>query len=85
MEPIYFKNYNKVLKGPEGTGDLPVWIGKEGMMDANQQKIAELPVIISVWQLTEQELMEVRKTGRVYLHVYGVEQPPVLIEARNPF
>jgi hypothetical protein len=85
MEPIYFDKYNKVLKGPEGTGDLPVWVGKEGIHDANKEKIGETQVIISCWQLSEAEIMEIRKTGKVWLHLYGLAHPPVTIEARNPF
>ena len=39
---------------------------------------------ISCWQLTAEELAEVARTGRVWLHVWG-RQPPVYVGGDYPF
>ena len=44
-----------------------------------------LPVIISCWKLTKEELAEVNKTGRIWLTVAGGNMPPVLVAGEKPF
>jgi len=44
-----------------------------------------LPVVISCWKLTREELDELRRTGRVWLVVFGETMPPVALDARKPF
>jgi hypothetical protein len=42
------------------------------------------PVIISCWKITPQELEEIKRTGRIWLYVYGHGMPPVAIEGTKP-
>ena len=78
MKPIKFPEANKVLVAPrdmtqEECGDLPVHDCGNGHQ-------------ISCWELDGDELMEVLKTKRVWLFVWGgATQPPVLVEGINPF
>ena len=73
-----FPESNHVWKGgfdtPAGdpVGDLPVH------MDA------DLGVSISCWMLTDAELEEVKRTGQVWLWVWG-KHPPVAVSGEKPF
>lgn len=74
-----FPEANKVFTGFEdqrlpggGCGDLPVLQTEEGCN-------------ISCWQLTEQELFEVQRTGIVWLMVWGQGHPPVCVVGEKPF
>jgi len=41
--------------------------------------------LISCWQLSPEELIEVQKTGKVYLSITGAGMPPVCIYGISPF
>ena len=72
-EPIPFKEGTMVWKGPGDIGDLPAYC------DAIEGKN------ISCWQLDEDELKEIKKTGVVWLYVWSTKHPPVLISAAHPW
>lgn len=81
MIPIEFEHSNKNYTKPdsmtdEECQDLPVW---EGNYQNGQH------VIISCWQLSKEDIEEIQRTGVVWLHVVGYQQPPVCVEATNPF
>ena len=42
------------------------------------------PVVISCWKLTQEELDEINKTGRVWLGILGVTMPPSWISGTKP-
>ena len=44
-----------------------------------------IPVTISKWQLTKEELFEVINTGCVWLRVWGSKHPPVFVGGHHPF
>lgn len=44
-----------------------------------------LPVIISCWKLTQEELDEINRTGRVWLGIYGHSMPPAWVLGKKPF
>jgi len=69
MIPVPFKTQNTVFKA-EGCGDLPA------RRNADR-------TIITCWQLSEEDLEEVRRTGKVWLTIWG-GQPPVMINAQEP-
>lgn len=73
MQPVSFPEQNDVLGGGNtGASDLPIY--RDGFQ------------IMSCWQLTPEEMLEVATTGRVYLSVMGaVTQPPVKIYGTYPF
>jgi hypothetical protein len=79
--PCHFKEANFVYKAPPdpetGTpmtdcGDLHVCRGEAGGVRFN----------VSCWQLTEAEIADVVKTGKVYLYVYGPSHPVVGLDTR---
>lgn len=43
------------------------------------------PVVISCWKLTQEELDEINRTGRVWLGVLGITMPPSYIAGIRPF
>lgn len=81
MVATSFPESNHVLDKPaEMTYDecdpLSVWVGR----DPNG-----VPLVISQWKLTKEELAEVNRTGRVWLTVFGVTMQPVALHTASPF
>ncbi len=44
-----------------------------------------LPLVISCWKMTPDELAEVNRTGRIWLMVVGHTMPPVMLSGVRPF
>ncbi len=44
-----------------------------------------VPVIISCWKPTREELDEINKTGRIWCFHYGTILPPHALAGNNPF
>ncbi len=49
------------------------------------QQANGVPVVISCWKLTQEELAEFQRTGRVWLTVMGTTMPPVALSALSPW
>lgn len=77
-KPIQFKEQTAVYKAPPDMGsdceDLHVFRGSDGKYNH----------IISCWELDEQELAEVAKTGKVWVSILGMTQPPIAIMGSKP-
>jgi hypothetical protein len=43
------------------------------------------PVVISCWKVTEEELAEIQRTGRVWLMIVGHTMPPAAVMGTSPF
>jgi hypothetical protein len=43
------------------------------------------PQVMSKWELTPEELEEVRRTGVVWFSCWGTTHPPMWISGHNPF
>jgi hypothetical protein len=43
------------------------------------------PQVLSKWQLTPEELEEVRRTGVVWFSCWGTTHPPMWISGHDPF
>ena len=74
-DPTKFAEQNGVLRATEeDVGDLPVHLGDGG------------PALemISCWELSVEEQLEVMLTGKVWLHVWH-RHPPVYVSGNNPF
>lgn len=66
-------------------------LGKpQGMTD---EQCGSLPIfrdiehnqMISCFELTQDEIEEIQKTGRIYLGVAGMNHPPVWLQVETPF
>jgi hypothetical protein len=44
-----------------------------------------LPVMISCWKVTREELEQIQRTGRVWLWVFGRGMPAVALSGEHPF
>lgn len=69
---VGFNGSNQVFRAPPGLPqdecyDLPVFLDLDGRQ------------IISAWRLTPEELVEVQKTGVVWLSIVGLSMSPVLV------
>jgi hypothetical protein len=43
-----------------------------------------IPVVISCWKLTAEELEEINSTGRIWLMVSGETMPPAVVSGTKP-
>ena len=78
MIPTDFVGSNHVLDKPSGMnrdqcGPLNVRI--ENLEPDN------IPVVISCWKFTHEELEAVNRTGRLFVVVAGTTMPPILLSA----
>ena len=59
--------------------------------DEDREEVLDLPAYrdenqtISCWALTADELAEVQKTGKVWLHIVGAGHPPVAVMGTDPW
>ncbi len=81
MHPKEFKESNFRFTKPAGTTDdqvkpLPV---HRGTTTDNK------PVIVSCWELSDEELEELARTKKLWLLIYGNGMSPVSIQTESPF
>jgi hypothetical protein len=81
MLPVDFPERNKVFTKPDGMtdeecSDLPVWKGKS---------TDGIPLIISKWKLSKEDIEEINRTGELWLKIVGDTQPPVELTTEYPF
>ncbi len=79
MVPASFDQDNKVLDKPPDMDDCTALSVFQGV-DVDQR-----PVVISCWKVTQAELNEILRTGRVWLVVYGMGMPPVALMGTSPW
>jgi hypothetical protein len=74
MEPIDFRERNRVLQAPEGMENcIPLPVYNNGEFS------------LSVWKFSVAEIAEFNRTGRLFLAVYfGDTQPPVWLTPFKP-
>jgi hypothetical protein len=81
MVPASFDEANTVLGKPSDmTAD-----DCEALSVLRTETVSGLPVVVSCWKLTQKELEEINRTGRVWLLVYGQTMPPVALDGSKPF
>jgi hypothetical protein len=67
--PIHFDGANTLMRAPEGT---------ENVQDL--YVFCNSFAAVSCWELSPEEIEEIRRTGRIYLSVLmGGAQPPVFV------
>jgi hypothetical protein len=69
MQPVEFPQANTKLVAP-GCGDLPV-------MHAGT-------VIVSCWELTDEDRQRIADGGKIWLAIYGGIHPPVSLQTDCP-
>ncbi len=74
MKPIRTETTNAVYTC-EGCEDLPVT--KYINMNNNEEGVE------SVWELTPEEIEQVKETGRIYLYMQGEVVPPVFLTTES--
>ena len=73
--PVEFKYCNATIQGGEEVNDLPAFT------DDTLQKN-----VVTCWELSDEEMMDIVKTKRIYLHqlTYGNPIIPMLITTECP-
>lgn len=69
-----------VIAVAPGCYDLPMAQAIQVMQDGKH-----LACLVTCWELTEEELEEVKKTKRLYLRLVTAVTPPVSLEVYDPF
>ncbi|MNU79252.1 hypothetical protein D3C71_688630 [compost metagenome] len=71
--PIQFKGANTVMRAPEGA---------ENVQDMHVFRTRHS--CVSCWQFTPEEILEINRTGKVFLSVLmGGAQPPVYVGSES--
>ncbi|KKN32455.1 hypothetical protein LCGC14_0813720 [marine sediment metagenome] len=73
-KPVKFEGYNTTFVA-DGCGDLPAYA--HGRVSDEQ--------VVTCWELSGEELMEILRTKRVWLRVWGDAHPPVEVTGVDPF
>jgi hypothetical protein len=81
MVPCSFDETNIVLSKPD---DMESDICSV-LSALHTQTNKGMPVLISCWKITAAELVEINKTGRVWLTVCGNQMPPIMVDGLKPF
>ncbi|MFZ1591974.1 MAG: hypothetical protein WAT27_07805 [Chitinophagales bacterium] len=79
MKPVTFKEANMKFVAPADqpqVGDLPAFVG-------NNQEGS--PVIISKWELSEEEVQQIVANKSIYLVVSGQGMPPLSMHTETVF
>lgn len=81
---MYYKNFeqaNKVWGAPKGledkVGGLPANVGMDPGLN--------MPVSVSAWHVSDEDLEKIKETKTVWLHIYGYGHPPVMVTAEPQF
>lgn len=79
--PASFDESNNVLDRPSDmTEDQCQSLSTFHGIDTNN-----LPIVISCWKVTAEELAEINRTGRIWLGIVGQTMPPAWISGHRPF
>jgi hypothetical protein len=80
MFPTDFDESNAVLGKPEDMTDeecTPLCVLRAKFAGGE-------PFVLSCWKLTQEELDEINKSGKVWLMVFGTGMPPVALTSIKP-
>lgn len=79
MKPVEFKEANMIFKAPENqpqVGNLPAFVG-------NNQEGS--PIIISKWELSEEEIKHIVENKSIFVVVSGHGMPPISLHTETVF
>lgn len=78
MTPVKDKHTNSVLKAPKGQEDTVIDLPVTNFKYSDGTQAVE-----SCWQLSKEELEQVKKTGKVYFVCLGVTHPPIYLGTKS--
>lgn len=81
MVPASFDGADVVLSRPSEMTDEEC----EPLSIKRMQTEGGTPVVLSCWKLTQEELEEFSRTGRIWVTVYGTTMPPIALNGIRPF
>ena len=67
---------NAVCYTGEGCDPLPV---------VRVQFAGNTPGLVTAWELSEDEMVDVNRTGRIWITLLGMAQPPISVGTRCPY
>lgn len=93
--PIDFAERNDVLRAPAGSKDncTDLYIHRnhdpalrvEYPLDDGTIMKGHMPIVISVWELSNEELIHIAHSGRIYFQAWGHTHPPIYISGLSFF
>lgn len=80
MKSLHFDEANNVFVAPKGMEEsvFDLHVYKENTDDG-------VPIILSCWEPSEEEIQYILEHKKVWLWIYGVGMPPVSVDGRYPF
>ena len=79
MVPSSFAEANTVLDKP------PAMDNCDALSVLRAVTADGLPCVISCWKLTQDEVCELTRTGRLWVTIYGLTMPPIALTAAKPW
>lgn len=81
MEACAFDEENHIFDPPKGISNedcnsISAFIGND---------VEGRPITITCWRISKEELEELKKTGRIWLWIFGHGMPPVALGTQHPF
>lgn len=73
MRPIR-TDYSNITYVADGCGDLPATLFED--QNGNYE-------VETVWELTDEEVEQIRKEKKLYLYIQGRQVPPLLLSAES--
>ena len=67
-------DYSNVTYTAEGCFDLPATIAR--LPEGHEE-------VETVWELTDEELAEVQRTGKIYMYILGRSVPPISLTTES--
>lgn len=85
MKGVSFPEQTTVFGKPEGWKDEDCYGLPVAQTYYRNSEGQPIPCLVSCWELTPEDIVELQKTGRIYLSITGTGLPPVSLSALYPF
>lgn len=85
MRPTDFAEANLTLTAPPGMGEDKCEPLRVCSTSAPYADGTVLPVVVSCWELSDEDLAALAKSRRLWLLVWGSSMPPVRLDVETPF
>lgn len=77
--PCGFAESNTFLAAPPGTDEYT-----DTLEICSCHMPSGLPVMVSCWKITAEELLAIERTGRIWIGVIGNTMPPLFVAGEKP-
>ncbi len=81
MKAVDFEHANITMQKPEGMSEEDCYDVRACVCLSTN----DLPMVVTKWEITEEDIEKIRKMGGVYLGIVGSTMPPAFVTADDIF